>query len=319
MKKPQDPTPPAVRYVEIDASHAGQRLDNFLIFSLKGVPKSHIYRILRRGEVRINRGRARPDYRLEVGDVVRFPPIRTAAVVSARPSDAQDFSWLAERILYEDEALLALDKPAGLAVHGGSGIRVGLIEALRHLRPQAPMLELVHRLDRETSGCLLVAKTRPALLALHRQLRAGQMQKQYLALVMGVWRGGERLVTAALERGEPGADKRKVQVSEEGKTAESYFTPKGRYDSASLMEIKLLTGRTHQARVHAAHVGHPIAGDDKYGNWEFNRELRSQGLKRLFLHAQQLRFTHPHSDCTMHVETPLPPELSLILERLTIS
>ncbi len=304
-----------VRFVEIDESHAGQRLDNFLIFMLKGVPKSRIYRILRKGEVRINRGRAKPDYRLELGDVVRIPPVRTAPAPE-RPDLGDRFAWLADRVLYEDDQVLVLDKPTGLAVHGGSGVSVGLIEALRQLHPEAPMLELAHRLDRETSGCLLVAKTRPALMSLHQQLREGGMEKRYLALVMGGWRGGARHISAALERGEPGRGKRKVEVSEEGKEAESIFTPKGRYGTATLMEIKLLTGRTHQARVHAAHVNHPIAGDDKYGSWEFNRELRPLGLKRLFLHARQLSFTHPTRGSKMTVEAPIPSELTAVLERL---
>ena len=318
MEKVVKPSSPAVRYLEIDESRAGQRLDNFLIATLKGVPRSHIYRILRKGEVRINRGRARPDYRLEAGDVVRIPPLRQSP---ARDLDAQQvaegFAWLLPRILYEDDDLMVVNKPAGLAVHGGSGIRLGLIEALRGLRPTAPFIELAHRLDRDTSGCLLLAKTRPTMLALHRMLREGKMEKHYVALVAGVWQGGVREVTAALEKNQPRSGARKVAVSDGGKEATSVFMPRQRFGFASLMDIKLLTGRTHQARVHAAHLGHPIAGDDKYGDREFNHRLYKLGLRRLFLHAQRLRFTHPQTGSKMDIETPLPDELSSLLSSLS--
>ncbi len=318
MEKVVKPPSPTVRYLEIDETRAGQRLDNFLIATLKGVPKSHIYRILRKGEVRINRGRARPDYRLEPGDIVRIPPMRQASARDIVPRQAAEgFAWLLPRILHEDDELMVVNKPAGLAVHGGSGVGVGLIEALRGLRPDAPFLELAHRLDRDTSGCLLLAKTRPALLALHRMLREGAMEKRYVALVAGAWRGGAREVTAALEKNRPRSGEHMVEVTEDGKEAASLFTPHQRFGFCTLMEIRLLTGRTHQARVHAAHLGHPIAGDDKYGDREFNRRLRRLGLKRLFLHAQRLRFTHPSRDCKMDVEAPLPTELSSLLERLT--
>lgn len=318
MEKVAKPAPPAVRYLEIDESRVGQRLDNFLISTLKGVPRSHIYRILRKGEVRINRGRVRPDYRLEQGDVVRIPPLRLSPVKDLDPRAAEEgFGWLLPRILHEDDDLIVINKPAGLAVHGGSGVSVGLIEALRGLRPELPSLELAHRLDRDTSGCLLLAKTRPAMLALHRMLREGKMEKHYIALVAGAWRGGTREVAAALEKNRPRSGERKVEVSEDGKAAASLFTPHQRFGFATLMEIKLLTGRTHQARVHAAHLGHPIAGDDKYGDREFNRRLHKLGLKRLFLHAQRLRFRLPRSDDKIDVEAPLPAELSSLLARLT--
>jgi 23S rRNA pseudouridine955/2504/2580 synthase len=318
MEKVVKPPNPAVRYLEIDETRAGQRLDNFLIATLKGVPKSHIYRILRKGEVRINRGRARPDYRLEPGDVVRIPPLRQASARDIAPRQAAEgFDWLLPRILHEDDDLMVVNKPSGLAVHGGSGIGVGLIEALRGLRPDVAFLELAHRLDRETSGCLLLAKTRPALLALHRLLREGAMEKRYVALVAGAWRGGAREVSVALEKNRPRSGEHMVEVAEDGKEATSLFTPHQRFGFCTLMEIRLLTGRTHQARVHAAHLGHPIAGDDKYGDREFNRRLRRLGLKRLFLHAQRLRFTHPGRDRKMDVEAPLPAELSSVLERLT--
>lgn len=314
MEKPPKSAPTPVRYLEIDETRAGQRLDNFLITQLKGVPKSRIYRLLRKGEVRVNRSRARPDYRIEAGDVVRLPPVRQATAEIKKP-DARRFAWLADRILFEDEHLLALDKPAGMAVHGGSGVAVGLIEALRLLRP-ATRLELAHRLDRDTSGCLLLAKDRQALLALHAQLRAGEVEKRYHALVQGAWRGGTRRVAAALARDRVRAGERKVEVRETGKEAESRITPRQEYKIATLVEIELLTGRMHQARVHAAHIGHPIAGDDKYGDRDFNRRLRRLGLKRLFLHAASLRFRHPAGGGKMHIEAPLPSDLGAVLERL---
>lgn len=310
-KLPQTP----VRFLEIDATREGQRLDNFLIATLKGVPKSRIYRILRRGEVRINRGRTRPDYRLQAGDIVRIPPIRTAAA-PAKIADNQDFSWLDQRIIHEDEHLIAIDKPAGLAVHGGSGLSFGLIEALRQWRPNAPMLELVHRLDRETSGCLLIAKSRPALLAMHGQLQEGDVDKRYLALIKGSWRSGVRRVQAGLEKNHPSSPTRMVRVAEEGKAATSEFTPQRKFEGMMLVEIKLLTGRTHQARVHAVHLGHPIAGDDKYGDREFNRHLRGLGLKRLFLHAASLNFKHPVLASKMRIQSPLAPDLAAVLEQL---
>jgi 23S rRNA pseudouridine955/2504/2580 synthase len=317
MEKVVNPPAPAVRYLEIDESRAGQRLDNFLIATLKGVPRSHIYRILRKGEVRINKGRARPDYRLEPGDVVRIPPLRQSSAKDLDPQQAAEgFAWLLPRILYEDEDLMVVNKPAGLAVHGGTGVGVGLIEALRGLRPEAPFLELAHRLDRDTSGCLLLAKTRPALLALHRMLRDGKMEKHYIALLAGAWRGGKREVSVALEKNRPSSGARKVAVAADGKEATSLFMPRQRFSFSTLMEIKLITGRTHQARVHAAHLGHPIAGDDKYGDREFNQRLQRLGLKRLFLHALRLHFTHPQTGSKMDFEAPLPAELSLLLERL---
>ncbi len=305
----------AVRYLEIDAGHAGQRLDNFLITTLKGVPKSHIYRLLRKGEVRVNKGRRQPDYRLQAGDVVRVPPVRRAAETKII-AKIEDFQWLEDIVLYEDEYLLAVNKPSGLAVHGGSGVTLGLIEALRRLRPQARFLELAHRLDRETSGCLLLAKRRPALLALHAQLRDSSMDKRYLALVRGVWQGKSRRVETALQRDQLRGGEREVRVAAEGKAAASRFIPRQLFGDASLMEIKLITGRTHQARVHAAHLGHPIAGDEKYGDPVFNRRMRERGLKRLFLHAASMTLRHPERACKMRIEAPLPAELSRIIEYL---
>lgn len=314
MKKSLVDEQKGVRFLQIDESRAGQRLDNFLLGHLKGVPRSHVYRLLRRGEVRVNGGRAKPEYRLEAGDRIRVPPVRTAAAPS--PVSAAGFEWLNDRILYEDDELLVLDKPAGLAVHGGSNVPVGLIEAVRLLRPHHTLIELAHRLDRDTSGCLILAKDRSVLLALHRMFRAGGVEKRYLALVRGRWRGGPREVRAALERGPERGGERRVEVRAEGKEAASRFSPRGHFGPATLVEIRLYTGRTHQARVHAAHIGHPIAGDDKYGDRDFNREMRQLGLRRLFLHAASLRFAHPSGRGRIAVEAALPPELSRLLNGL---
>jgi len=314
------PSPGGVHYVEVGVESEGQRLDNFLIARLKGVPRTHIYRLLRKGEVRVNKGRARPDYRVKAGDSVRIPPVRmgTAATVADPEVLATRFGWLEQRVLFEDEHLLVLDKPAGLAVHGGSGQSVGLIEALRGLRPHSPYLELAHRLDKETSGCLLIAKSRPALLALHEALRGGEMTKTYLALVQGDFRGRNVMVDAALDRAKHGGGERRVQVvdDEEGKESASRFSAMRHFAQGTLVEITLFTGRTHQARVHAAHLGHAIAGDDKYGDHGFNRDLRAFGLKRLFLHAARLELRHPRSGAPLRFEAPLAEDLATLLSRL---
>ena len=323
-KKLESAVAPGVRYEEIDAEHAGQRLDNFLITFLKGVPKTHIYRLVRKGEVRINKGRTRPDYRLQAGDRVRIPPVRTAHAQAkqliSQPDREARLGWLEQCILFEDEALLVLNKPSGLAVHGGSGISLGLIETLRQLRPHARFLELVHRLDRDTSGCIVVAKKRSALLKLHEMLRDGKVDKRYLALIRGVWSGKGRVIDAPLQKNQLQSGERRVNVAEEGKESASRFTPKRNFPArpslvsgAALVEIRLLTGRTHQARVHAAHIGQPIAGDDKYGDRLFDRELRKLGLQRLFLHAASLAFAHPVSGAALRMEAPLAVELSALL------
>lgn len=319
MPKAEKPQSQGVQYLTIDADHVGQRLDNFLISTLKGVPKGHIYRLLRKGEVRVNKGRRRADYRLQDGDELRLPPVRRGQATTQR--DHGDWGWLEQCLLYEDEQLLAVNKPHGLAVHGGSGIRLGLIEALRQLRPQQRFLELVHRLDRGTSGVLLVAKTRVCLLALHEQLRSGAMDKRYLALVRGRWQGGERIIEAALRRDQLRSGEREVVLDPAGKPARTGFTPQRyftgpTFSAATLMAIELFTGRTHQARVHAVASGHPIAGDSKYGDAHFNQALSDYGLQRLFLHAASLSFVHPQQDCTMRIEAPLSPELNVVLERL---
>jgi 23S rRNA pseudouridine955/2504/2580 synthase len=304
----------AARVVEIGAEEAGQRIDNYLIARLKGVPKSRVYRILRRGEVRVNRGRVQAAYRLQAGDAVRIPPLRVAeepGPVTGSPLPAR----LARSILYEDDALLVLDKPSGVAAHGGSGIVLGAIEALRAARPDAPFLELVHRLDRETSGCMMVAKKRSALRELHAQLRAHAIDKRYQLLVAGAWRGGGRRVDLALARDQLRGGERVVRVAADGQPSSTRFTPLERFADASLLQARPLSGRTHQIRVHAAALGHPIAGDDKYGDADFNRALRGHGLRRLFLHAAELRFELP-AGTPLRVEAPLPDELVRVLAEL---
>lgn len=316
MKRPTpDFSSDGVQYREIDANHAGQRLDNYLFTSCKGVPKSHIYRLVRQGQVRINRGRRRVDYRLRLGDVVRIPPLRVAAPVLANGAAAQRFP-IQQCILQEDDDLLVLDKPAGLAVHGGSGLSLGLIEALRAQRPHARFLELVHRLDRDTSGLLLVAKRRAVLVALHEALRAGRVEKRYSALLRDHWPARTQQVKAPLHKFQLRSGERMVEVSGAGKEATTRFVAKRRLADSTLVDIELLTGRTHQARVHAAHVGHPIAGDVKYGDREFNRLMRQRGLTRLFLHASRLRFKHPGTGRMLTVAAPLPSELVNVLNVL---
>ena len=315
MTASPSPNTNAVRMLEVGPEDAGQRIDNYLMRHLKGVPRSLIYRILRRGEVRVNKGRSKPEYRIQAGDQVRIPPVRTAEPSGRAPGEGAG-DRLAQRTLYEDERLLVIDKPAGMAVHGGSGLSFGVIEALRAARPEAHFLELVHRLDRDTSGCLLIAKKRSELRSLHELLRQGAVDKRYLALVRGRWHQGERLIDVPLLKGQTRGGERIVTVDNAGKAADSRFRPVEVFGEASLVEVDLGTGRTHQIRVHGAHVGHPVAGDEKYGDPEFNRRMRELGLKRLFLHAQSIGFADPLSGREVHVSTPLPEELRTVLERL---
>ncbi|MEN8170972.1 MAG: 23S rRNA pseudouridine(955/2504/2580) synthase RluC [Pseudomonadota bacterium] len=306
---------PSVRMVEVDEGSAGQRIDNFLLKTLKGVPKTRIYRILRKGEVRVNKKRIKPAYRLNLGDMVRIPPVRVSDKPEpARPAD-RVLKQLSESVIYEDDGLLVLNKPSGLAVHGGSGLSYGVIEGLRALRPDARFLELAHRLDRDTSGCLVIAKKRSVLRAYHTLLREGGMDKVYLALMMGRWKGGGRRIDAPLRKNELKSGERVVRVSKDGKPSLSKFTPITIYKDCSLMRVKLITGRTHQVRVHAQYSGHPIAGDGKYGDAAFNREMSGRGLKRLFLHAAELHFTLPEHG-TVHVEAPLDENLQTLLDNL---
>lgn len=295
----------------IDENSVGQRIDNYLMRRLKGVPKSHVYRILRSGEVRVNSGRIGPDYRLQAGDLVRIPPVRTAQKAETRVHAGPAFEPV---ILFEDEALLAIDKPSGTAVHGGSGVSFGVIEALRLARPHAKFLELVHRLDRETSGVLLLAKKRAALVELHRQMQAGETEKRYLALVKGLWTARKQVVDLALQKTVAGSGERRVHVNAGGDHATTIVRLERRVGPYSLLDAELKTGRTHQIRVHLAHLGFPILGDDKYGDFALNKVLARQGLKRMFLHARRLAVRHPLSGEKLAFEAPLPPELLRFME-----
>ncbi|ADE13694.1 pseudouridine synthase, RluA family [Nitrosococcus halophilus Nc 4] len=314
MNSKEQSSTPRVRLVEIQLEQAGQRIDNFLLSQLKGVPKSRIYRCLRRGEVRVNKSRVASSYRLEQGDQVRIPPLRVSHPSVKEPVAPSLLHLIESSLLYEDKHLLILNKPAGIAVHSGSSISYGVIETLRHLRPEAPFLELVHRLDRETSGCLMVAKTRSTLLALQSMQREQLIHKRYLALVKGRWPRNIGQVNLPLLKNILQSGERVVKVSATGKPAASHFHPKQLYKEATLMEITLETGRTHQIRVHAAHLGHPLGGDEKYGDPAFNKRLRNLGLRRLFLHADQLSFTPPEGKKLLKITAPLPEELSAVLK-----
>jgi 23S rRNA pseudouridine955/2504/2580 synthase len=308
---------PAVQWVDISAEEAGQRIDNFLHRYLKGVPKSRIYRLLRKGEVRVNKGRAKPEYRIQRGDQVRIPPLRMATSADPGPA-AKRAGRLLDAVLYEDERLLVLNKPAGMAVHGGSGLSFGVIEALRALRPEAPYLELVHRLDRDTSGCLLVAKRRSELRTLHELLRNGQVEKRYLLLVQGEWPQGQHEVKAALKKNLLRGGERLVQIDPDGKEARTCFRLLESYPRASLLEAELKTGRTHQIRVHAAYTGHPLAGDEKYGDSDFNRQMRALGLRRLFLHAHYVAFTDTDRQRSVAVSAPMSTDLRNVIQQLEV-
>jgi 23S rRNA pseudouridine955/2504/2580 synthase len=302
-----------VQKIRIDDEQAGQRIDNFLRRQLPGLPTGRLYRILRRGEVRVNGGRVRAEYKLKSGDEVRIPPARIDAQPPAPP--AASIRDLESHILFEDKRLLVLDKPSGLAVHGGSGISHGAIELLRAARPDLRDLALVHRLDRETSGCLVLAKRRSALRELHRKFRDGIVEKNYLALVIGDWQLGEQLVDAPLLVEHRAKGERHVVVSEDGKPAQTRMRLSRTYGKYSLMQCQPLTGRTHQIRVHAAHMGHPLAGDERYGDAEANATLKKLGLKRLFLHAQSISFPDDSGN-EQHFTAPLADDLQEFLERL---
>lgn len=307
----------AVRFIEISADQAGQRIDNFLITQLKGVPKSLIYRILRKGEVRVNKKRIKPEYKLQDGDVIRVPPVRVSEKTEVDLSPKlKQIAGLASQILYEDNYLMVINKPAGLAVHGGSGLSFGLIEGLRALRPEAKFLELVHRLDRGTSGVILVAKKRSALRALHEQLRMKKMEKNYLALVRGEWQSHCKVVRAPLLKNILQSGERVVKVSAEGKDSETHFKVEERFAFATLVRASPITGRTHQIRVHTLHAGHPIAFDDRYGDAAFDSRLKSTGLNRLFLHAHSLKFMHPNTEEMLNITAPLDAVLQHTLQVL---
>ena len=312
-KKPvkREPT----QYLLVKPAFVGQRIDNFLIARLKGVPRSHIYRILR-GEVRVNKKRIEPSYRLQERDSVRLPPIRLDKKASKVPPSAQTQAFLTSRLLYEDELMLIINKPSGMSVHGGSTVRIGIIEVLRAKYPHLPHLELVHRLDSDTSGCLILAKKRSVLRELHMLLREGQIRKIYWALTKGQWKPRECRVEAPLQKYHLKEGGRIVKVHPEGKASLTLFKPMEFYTQATLVEVYLYTGRTHQIRVHAQHIQHPLAGDERYGDPDFNKKMYQRGLKRLFLHAKSIEFSLPTSGKCIRVEAPLDDDLQALLKKL---
>jgi 23S rRNA pseudouridine955/2504/2580 synthase len=315
------PGRPAVQRVNVDEGSAGQRLDNFLLRLFKGVPKTHVYRVIRSGEVRVNRGRASADTRLALGDEVRLPPVRTPRRPAAAPAPAREFP-----LLFEDEHLIAVDKPAGVAVHGGSGVSFGVIEQLRRARPQARFLELVHRLDKQTSGVLLLAKKRSALTHLQDQFRARKTDKIYAALVVGAWPASKKVIDVALHKFEAADGQRRVRAVDaddaDGRRSITLVKVVQHFQNYTQLDVTIKTGRTHQIRVHLAHTGHPIVGDDQYGDFELNRQLaRGVGLDgvrfaRMFLHAKRLSFDHPATGERLQLESPLPADCVRLLAAL---
>ncbi|MDP3008457.1 MAG: 23S rRNA pseudouridine(955/2504/2580) synthase RluC [Methylococcales bacterium] len=314
MSNEQQGESPKVTFVEINEDHGDQRLDNFLLTHLKGVPKSLIYRIVRKGEVRVNKGRVDVKYRLVAGDIIRIPPVRVAerSEESYIPQGLKDA--LQHSVLFEDDGFLIINKPAGFAVHGGSGVSSGIIEGLRLIRPEARFLELVHRLDKDTSGCLVIAKKRSALRLFHELFRENNIHKTYVALLVGQWQRKKLIVTAPLLKNVQKGGERMVSISPLGKDAETLFRRLQLYAGATLVEASPKTGRTHQIRVHAASLGHPIVGDERYGEDDANKHFRHKGYKRMFLHAQVLRFQHPVTGVAMAVTAPLPPQLDHLLK-----
>jgi 23S rRNA pseudouridine955/2504/2580 synthase len=305
-----------VRQLEVGERGAGQRLDNFLARVLAEVPRSHLFRVIRKGEVRVNGKRAKPDTRLQASDIVRVPPVRVGAAAPPRRAPGSMVQAVLDAVVHEDPRLLVIDKPAGVAVHGGSGVSFGVIEALRSARPEET-LELVHRLDRDTSGLLLVARKPAALRTLHALLREGRVEKRYLALVKGKWELGKKRIDVPLRTDIRVGGERTVKAHASGKEAVSLFAPVQFFGKkATLVEVSLETGRTHQIRVHGAHAGHPLAGDDKYGDAEFNEKMKALGLARMFLHAHQVSFTWPDTGVEFTVSTPLPAELKAVLDAL---
>ncbi len=307
-----------VRRVTVTDEHSGRRVDNFLLWLLGDIPRSRVYRMLRSGEVRIDGGRVRQDHRLLSGEVLRIPPVQHTPAAPPALISERLRSWLDGAVLYEDSAMLVVNKPAGIAVHSGSGVKYGVIEILRALRPAASYLELVHRLDRSSSGCLMVAKSPIRLRELHTMLRENRIEKRYLALSAGRWTGGSRRVETALRRYGQRSGERVVRVSADGKPAETLVTPCEHFGAATLVEAQLLTGRTHQIRVHLSHLGHPVAGDEKYGDRNFNRRMRVYGLNQgqMFLHARSLRIDNGEGGSTLTVEAPLPTVLEAVLRQL---
>jgi 23S rRNA pseudouridine955/2504/2580 synthase len=307
----------AVEMRRIAPDEAGQRIDNFLLRHFKNVPRSRVYRLLRKGEVRVNRKRVDAEYKLVSGDELRLPPVRIEADSSPGQPSASLIQLMEKAIVLQDARLLIIDKPAGVAVHGGSGMSFGVIEALRASRPRET-LELVHRLDRDTSGCLLIARDRATLRSLHALIREGAMHKTYLALIAGSWQLGKKRIDAPLSTDSREHGERHVRVASSGKQSVSVFEPVQFFGKlATLMQVDIPTGRTHQIRVHAAYAGHPLLGDDKYGDRERNAEMRQYGLKRSFLHAQSVAFDMPGSGVPFHASAPLPEELVAVLNAIT--
>jgi len=302
----------SVTFLTIDESGESQRIDNFLFKHLKGVPKSHVYRILR-GEVRVNKKRIDQTYRLKLGDLLRIPPIRVAEKHEIQETHIPAVEF---PIVYEDDALVVVNKPSGVAVHGGSGVSFGVIEQMRRARPQAKFLELVHRLDRETSGVLLLAKKRSALTAMHEIMREGNSDKRYFALVLGQWKNAKQHVKLPLHKFDTPQGEKRVMVREDGQASHTIFALQKSWPEFSLLEAQLKTGRTHQIRVHLSHLGFPIAGDDKYGDFARNKVLMKQGLKRMFLHAYSIAFAHPLTGEAMRLVAPLPKELESFIAKL---
>lgn len=317
---PDQGLPTQVSFVLVDDDQAGQRLDNFLMARLKGVPKSRIYNIIRKGEVRVNKGRTKPDYKILQGDEIRIPPVRMSEKEPvAKPSNSMT-TLLENSILFENEGLLVINKPPGLAVHGGSGISLGLIETLRQMRPDARYLELIHRLDRDTSGCIMIAKKRSMLRHLQAALReksASGITKVYQALVIGHWPKTCRRVDAPLLKVEVADDERVVRVHADGKPSFTEFKLLVDYANCSLIEARPITGRTHQIRVHAKHMGHSLVGDEKYGDDDFNKAMKAKGVKRLFLHAAELGFYLPEAKEKTIVKAPLAADLAAVINKLS--
>ncbi len=307
---------PSVQWVEVEQEFCGQRIDNFLITRLKGVPKTLIYRILRKGEVRVNKKRVKAPYRLQPGDLIRIPPVRMASAKEPVKAGRGLTEALEQAVLYENEELIVINKPSGLAVHGGSGVSLGMIEALRQIRPEARFLELVHRLDRDTSGCVMVAKKRSTLKKLHEDLRSGKIEKIYHALVVGRWPKRRQKVNAPLRKNELRSGERVVRVAQDGKESLTLFRVLRPYAEVTLIEAKPVTGRTHQIRVHTQFAGNAIIGDDKYGDEQINKRMKECGIRRLFLHAAELKLRLPKSGERISVSAPLDEGLSRALEQL---
>lgn len=306
----------SVQFVDITADQAGQRIDNFLLTLEKGVPKSRIYRAIRKGEVRVNKGRIKQTYKIQAGDSIRVPPLHTSEKTTIDTVSDRFKQQIIDAVILEDDDLLVLNKPSGVAVHAGSNIAQGLIEALRIIRTDLPYLELVHRLDRDTSGVLLIAKSRDALLNLQQQMVKHDIDKRYLTLLKGSWGSDARLIEQPLKKNTVSSGERMVSVDPEGKYSKTEFKPLESFPQAQLTEVILYTGRTHQIRVHSLFMGNPVAGDDKYGHRNFNRDMKKFGLKRLFLHSWKLGISHPRSSEKIVLEAPLPTQLNNVVTKL---